>query len=140
MPEKKVPAKCQHCGNEFMARPSKLRIGQGKYCSLSCSGAGAGNLKPHTGEQSPHFKGGKAARNRRRNQKGKAVHPLKYWARKTLSDAKRRGKITAQPCAECGTTIDVHAHHDDYGKPLEVQWLCRKHHRMKHEDTPCAPD
>jgi hypothetical protein len=26
----------------------------------------------------------------------------------------------------------VHAHHTDYSKPLEVDWLCMKHHVSEH--------
>lgn len=36
-----------------------------------------------------------------------------------------------QPCAECGRP-DAQAHHEDYGKPLDVKWLCVTHHRKAH--------
>lgn len=39
----------------------------------------------------------------------------------------RRGKIQRGPCAVCGEE-SVEAHHEDYSKPLEVVWLCRRHH------------
>ena len=42
------------------------------------------------------------------------------------------GKLTRGPCEVCGTTQDIHAHHDDYGRPLAVRWLCMKHHREAH--------
>jgi ribosomal protein S27AE len=43
----------------------------------------------------------------------------------------RRGELVRQPCEVCGAT-KVHAHHDDYSKPLDVRWLCSRHHRLHH--------
>lgn len=40
-------------------------------------------------------------------------------------------KLIRQPCEICGET-KVHAHHDDYSKPLDVRWLCVKHHTLHH--------
>ena len=37
-------------------------------------------------------------------------------------------KLSPKPCEVCGTLQGVQRHHDDYEKPLEVRWLCRKHH------------
>jgi excisionase family DNA binding protein len=36
-----------------------------------------------------------------------------------------------QPCAVCGAK-SVEAHHEDYLKPFEVVWLCKKHHAQRH--------
>lgn len=44
----------------------------------------------------------------------------------------RRGKVEKLPCLFCGS-LNSEAHHRDYSKPLEVTWLCRKHHLMNHE-------
>jgi|GEM_PF-990020 len=44
------------------------------------------------------------------------------------------GKLIKEPCEVCGTEKDVEAHHDDYNKPLDVRWLCRKHHREHHNN------
>lgn len=40
-------------------------------------------------------------------------------------------KISKEPCAICGERI-VEGHHNDYSKPLEITWLCRKHHAAWH--------
>lgn len=55
----------------------------------------------------------------------------KRRAQNVVSNAIRRGKLEKQPCEVCGTT-KVHAHHDDYTQPLQVRWLCPKHHKEAH--------
>lgn len=42
------------------------------------------------------------------------------------------GKIKRSPCVVCNTNTSIHAHHDDYTKPLDVIWLCPIHHRAWH--------
>ena len=44
------------------------------------------------------------------------------------------GKLKRKSCEECGEKGE--AHHIDYSKPLEVMWLCRKHHRQWHIKNP----
>jgi hypothetical protein len=48
-----------------------------------------------------------------------------------INNAIKRGFVTRLPCEICGNPR-THAHHDDYSKPLEVLWLCAKHHKEKH--------
>jgi hypothetical protein len=50
------------------------------------------------------------------------------FARSRASWATHFGKLKRQPCEECGATEGVERHHEDYTKPLEVQWLCPTHH------------
>ena len=38
------------------------------------------------------------------------------------------GKIKRLPCEVCGKK-KTHGHHEDYGKPLLVNWLCPIHHK-----------
>lgn len=59
-------------------------------------------------------------------------NPNKRKAHIKLGNSVRDGKIKKKPCAVCGS-CKVHAHHDDYSKPLEVIWLCQKHHRDIHK-------
>lgn len=61
----------------------------------------------------------------------KATNRQKYIARSLLSAALVSGKLVARPCETCGET-KVDGHHADYGKPLEVIWLCRRHHIEEH--------
>ena len=44
----------------------------------------------------------------------------------------RAGKLIPGPCARCGATENVEAHHHDYSKPLEVTWYCHTCHRRHH--------
>jgi hypothetical protein len=58
----------------------------------------------------------------------------KTQARDALHWEIRAGRIVKQPCEKCGCA-KVHAHHDDYAKPLDVRWLCAAHHREHHKRT-----
>ena len=60
--------------------------------------------------------------------------PEKYTAHNILNAAVRDKKLTKQPCEVCGSTHRIHGHHDDYSKPLDVRWLCAKHHAQRHEE------
>lgn len=52
-------------------------------------------------------------------------------AQHAVKRALRFGKLTKKPCGICGSK-ESEAHHPDYSKALEVEWLCRKHHRLEH--------
>lgn len=43
----------------------------------------------------------------------------------------KSGTIKKEPCEICGK-LKVEAHHKDYTKPLDVTWLCNKHHNEEH--------
>jgi hypothetical protein len=61
-------------------------------------------------------------------RKHRAKYPDKYKARNLVNNALRDGVIHRKPCEVCGDH-DSEAHHYDYSKPLDVHWLCFKHHR-----------
>jgi hypothetical protein len=61
----------------------------------------------------------------------RAHYPERYKARNLVNNAIRDGRLIREPCEICGEKAE--AHHPDYQKPLEIRWLCFKHHReLKH--------
>lgn len=68
---------------------------------------------------------------RRRNDakyRKTAAGRYKDAARKAVSRALKTNKLTKGPCAICGATNGIQAHHPDYSNPLDVEWYCRMHH------------
>lgn len=57
-------------------------------------------------------------------------HPNRRAANHILNNALRDGKVKRHPCFVCGAK--AHAHHPDYDRPLDVIWLCPKHHKEAH--------
>jgi hypothetical protein len=77
----------------------------------------------------------------------KRAHHLRYTAkpdnraklrcRERCAWAIKSGKLTRLPCEACGE-IKAEAHHEDYSKPFDVKWLCRKCHATAHHKAHCA--
>jgi len=61
--------------------------------------------------------------------------PNKYRANCMVNNAIRNNKLFRDPCEICGATKNIHAHHDDYAKPLNVRWLCPVHHSQWHKEN-----
>ena len=58
-------------------------------------------------------------------------YPEKNRAKYLVRKAIKNGELEKQCCEICGSE-NVHAHHSDYTKPLDVIWLCPKHHAWIH--------
>lgn len=57
-------------------------------------------------------------------------------ARQAVAKALRRGGITRPAaCSQCEKGGQLHAHHDDYSRPLTVRWLCEACHLEHHGKT-----
>lgn len=61
----------------------------------------------------------------------RAANEEKYKARTAIGNWLRDTGAQRPPCEVCGDPKSD-AHHEDYSKPLEVIWLCRKHHAERH--------
>jgi len=105
------------------------RLGKCKACTKS-------DVRTHYRNTLPARKAYEQRRFQQRARKAAAIryqkrhrieNPDKYVARNAVRNAVRDGRITKQPC-KCGET-KVQAHHHDYSKPLDVEWLCFRCHR-----------
>ncbi len=103
----KIPLICKMCGKEFKVVFSRFELGEVKYCSKNCN---------TEAQKAPWW-----------------TNPeYKQDATNILNLAVCQGKIMKQPCATCRCG-NVEAHHQDYTKPLEVMWFCRRHHQLWHQ-------
>lgn len=132
------PTEAQIKKSNWICKPCRKKEGQKnredrKKRGLSVSGAKMPReyFKEYEKEYSkkPEVKAARAeaARNRRKDPD----QQQKILARDMTNKAIKLGRIKKRPCEVCGVS-KVDAHHDDYFKPLDVRWLCRKHHAEHH--------
>ena len=59
-------------------------------------------------------------------------NPNKTKAHSMAARAIKNSNLFKEPCEVCSEE-NVHAHHDDYAKPLNVRWLCSLCHSKWHK-------
>lgn len=71
----------------------------------------------------------------RGTQKYRQQNPIKAQAHNRVSKALADGRLKRPPCCEeCGDEDhQLHAHHDDYLRQLDVRWLCATCHKAWHD-------
>jgi len=69
--------------------------------------------------------------NKVKQQRYRDKNPLKTHARNAIKKALREGQLHKTPCEICYKR-KVEAHHSNYLEPLQVRWLCMKHHKELH--------
>lgn len=127
---------CKYCGKQFYKkRPEQI------YCDPDCQkkvisklGAKAMHEKYDLhGSNNPHWKGGISKNNFHYKKIQIERYPAKVRCRVLLHRLVRSGKIIPpKECSKCGKECKPHAHHKDYSKPTDVEWLCKPCHRAKH--------
>lgn len=116
---------CTKCGVPTVFAPTlKGRRNRDSMCK-PCKAAWEREWR----KSSPTIRARELARWHARKSDPKEMEKLK--ARKATRRAISDGSLTKGPCEVCGRAI-AEAHHDDYGKPLDVRWLCPHHHRQHH--------
>lgn len=98
------------------------------YCVDCASEARRNYLDSHPDVKKRMYK---KSNERRRNNPEEMV---KVYVRGITRRAINRGDLVRKPCEICKTIESVEAHHDDYAKPLDVRWLCKKHHAEHHKN------
>lgn len=78
--------------------------------------------------------GKRRAAARARGENATPWDPIKDNARGAVHRAVLRGRIQPESCLFCGC-LDTQAHHHDYSKPLDVTWLCARHHGLVHRQV-----
>lgn len=58
-------------------------------------------------------------------------NPESVIAKHKVFIEKRAGRIKNEPCIICGNG-NTQAHHENYSKPLEIVWLCKRCHTQRH--------
>lgn len=112
-------AKCDYCGENYHTKKSAFERRKRHFCSRVCYSRYRSELLPK--EEQNAFGTGHTEEERNKRKK----------AREIFNHYLRDNHIERMPCEICGAKAE--AHHDDYEKPLEVRWLCFKHHREWHK-------
>ena len=145
---------CRRCGGEGpFGKNLACKDGLDIYCKKCCIEKIKAYLETEHGKKvqreyqnSEHGKKArrKAGEKYQKSKRGKEArikvrekYPEKIRARHCISYAIASGKITRPSvCSiddeDCKGRIE--AHHEDYSKPYEVIWLCRFHHRPRHQE------
>ena len=70
------------------------------------------------------------------DRRNKERYPEKAAAWKAVEQALKTGALekpeSCEDCGECMPSRDIHGHHHDYSRPLDVRWLCQACHRAVH--------
>ena len=131
--KKSIDRVCSVCGTDYLTRPADLH--RTSCCSVQCRSRKGGLMVSHGGSSNANWRGGISEQPYRYTKLYRERHPEKVRAGYAVRRALEGGRLQRGPCVECGITDGVHAHHNDYTKPLDVVWLCDKHHRIKHGAT-----
>ena len=113
---------CDYCGNQYHTRKSHYSRSSKHFCCTECYSSYRKNIMSK--EEHARFEKGMSQK-----EKGKRVK-----ARSSLNHYLRDNHLDRKPCEICGEIAE--AHHNDYSKPLDVKWLCFKHHRQHYYSNP----
>lgn len=119
---------CVECGDEKPLDAFNRRADTPDGRQYQCR-ACARALARRWAQENPDRNCAKAARVRKQN-------PEMVKAHSAVSNAIRRGDLVRPGCcSSCGVADRIEAHHPDYSKPLEVEWLCQTCHTEAHREA-----
>lgn len=107
---------CLECGTAFSPPPWEVDKGYGVTCSSLCRNRF--NLRKANAQPRPT---------------PTSTKPERVRAAGLVNMRIRRGAMERPPaCTQCGKMGRVDAHHEDYAKPDQVEFLCRSCHMKRH--------
>lgn len=130
---------CFKCGEvqplfEFYAHPkmSDGHLNKCKRCART-------DVKKHRRENDSvrEYDRARGSRGTAAGQRDYRAHfPRKRSAQQKIAYEVRVGRLAPpDKCEVDGCDVSsLHAHHDDYAKPMEVRWLCALHHHRWHAE------
>jgi hypothetical protein len=136
LPNQKV---CRHCGQIKLRTQFYRNKNMADGLFAECKACWCAKTRAYRADNDAVRERDRARRHRpdRKDALAAAVkdrakrEPEKVKARTAVAHALRAGSIQRQSCEVCGSD-PAQAHHDDYTKPLEVRWLCARHHAQLH--------
>jgi len=132
---KRVDVQCDWCGEMVSKSRSALLNYKIHFCNKSCAASYQTKYNPRTGDKTSGWKGGITAEKYPYQVKYRIDNNEKYLVHTKVSAAVQRGDIEKMPCEICNSQDNIDAHHDDYTKPFNIRWLCRKHHMEIHSEV-----
>lgn len=149
--------RCEHCGQQFIASQRGAVVQ--RFCHATCArrarmSGECSNGHPFDEENTftdgngfRRCKACRIERNRRwrskprnrelvnnSNAASRRRHPEEASARNEVRKAIRSGALTRpDTCQRCGQASEwpIEASHDDYSRPLDIEWLCKRCHAQK---------
>lgn len=126
-------SKCKSCWKAYRqkwekANPDKMREKQRRRCLRNPALVTLRNRMRYLTGKKKRYQASLTATGRwaRANRVQKNVHQMVYLA------VKSGRMIRPEACSECGFTGRITAHHHDYSKPYDVEWLCVSCHKLLH--------
>lgn len=118
----RIEFRCDYCGGLSTDKPSHYARKNRHFCNRQCYSKYRKYFLPRE-EQHRYGTGTDDEETKR----------MKRKARSDLNHAIRDGLVQRKPCEICKDN-NSEGHHENYKDPLNVKWLCFKHHRMTHEN------
>lgn len=107
--------KCDNCGVTAIDKPSSFARKKRHFCGQDCYSEFRKDKLPI--HEHSRFGTGHSSDEREKRKKARSI----------LNHHLRDKRIKRPGCAICGEKAE--AHHANYDRPLEVEWLCFEHHR-----------
>jgi hypothetical protein len=135
-----MPKQCPKCEQE---KPDDAFYESSAKCK-SCTCAA---VKANRAAKADYYKAYDRVRYAEHGYRGEAskeaqARAVRAWIKRNRAKrrahsqvARARRTLHIEPpaaCERCGTVCAVQAHHHDYAKPLDVEWLCSACHGAEH--------